>query len=183
MRWRAGVLLAASLIPLGAEPAGADPQVNGGMTIGGGVGDMRATPYGAFHLGLRGDVLFFRERNADMALGPYAELGTVAFSSFETGGGLSWLVPASTTLPFVLSAGGYARHTGPLSWEPGLATSLFFGSRSYNFHSAYALMLGGFLQMRYGLGDGRQADLILGLHVDLALLAWPWVYAYQSITR
>jgi hypothetical protein len=178
----AGLLVVASAF-VGEGVASADVQGNAGMTIGGGVADVRASPYAAFHLGVRGDLLFFRQRNADMALGPYVEVGTVAFNSFETGGGLSWLIPVSSTLPVILSAGSYGRHTGPFSWEPGIATSLFVGSRSYNFHSAYSLMLGGFLQARHGLGDGRQADLLLGVHADLALLAWPWIYAYQAIAH
>jgi hypothetical protein len=169
-------------VALGGE-ARADTQMSTALTMGGGVAEMRGATYGAFHLGAHGDVLFGRSRGSDMALGPYAELGTVAFNSFEMGGGLSWLLPVWTTVPFVVSGGAFARHTGPFDWEPGVAGRLFVGSRSYNFHSVYGLSLGGFVQLRHGLGDGKQSDLLFGVHVDLSLLAWPWVYAFQSITR
>ena len=76
-----------------------------------------------------------------------------------------------------------ARRAPGFSWEPGLATTLFFGSRSYNFHSWYNLGLGIFVQARYGLGDAKQGELIFGAQIDFALLAYPFIFAYEAIRR
>lgn len=176
-------ILAGAVLVLAPSIASADAQVNAGLTVGGGVAEMRDRPHAAFHLGLHGDVLFLRNRNSDMAIGPYVEASTYGFATAELGGGVSWLVPVSSSLPFIFSAGTFARNEHADGWEPGAAATIFFGSRSYNFHSTYGLMAGLFLQGRVGLANSRQADLLLGAHIDLSLLAWPWVYAFQAITR
>ncbi|MBX3185913.1 MAG: hypothetical protein KF819_02815 [Labilithrix sp.] len=168
---------------LAADAAEARPQVTSGLTMGGAFTDLRADngPRVAFHLGGRLDVLFLREGPRDMALGPYVELLTHAFDTFETGGGLAWLVPVGSTA-FVLSGGSFAR-TSRFGWEPGVAGTLFWGSRSYNYHSTYAVGVGLFAQTRYGLGDGKQADAVIGVQIDLQYLALPFMLAYQAIAR
>ena len=103
---------------------------------------------------------------------------TAAFDTFESGGGVAWLVPTGSTA-FVFSGGGFAR-TSRFGWEPGAAGTLFWGSRSFNFHSAYAVGVGLFAQGRYGLGDGKQADAIVGVQLDLEYLALPFVLVYQA---
>jgi hypothetical protein len=109
-----------------------------------------------------------------MAVGPYAEVITVAFESLEMGGGVEWLLPVFTGVPFVVSVGGHARY-GDEGWEPGIHSTLFVGSRSFNRGSAYGFALGGFAQGRYAFGDNRQGDVLLGVYVDLALFAVPFV--------
>lgn len=171
------VLSSAAMI---ARPAAADPQLSAGLTTGAGFTDMRATngPRVAYHLGGRFDVLLLRNRANTMALGPYIDVATAAFDTFEGGGGLEWLIPTGDSA-LILSGGAFAR-TSRFGWEPGLASTLFWGSRSYNYHSSYSLGLGLFLQGRYGLGDGRQADAILGVQVDLQYLALPFLFAYEA---
>ncbi len=142
-----------------------------------------AGPHGAFHLGARADVLFLRQRDREMAVGPYVDFVSEGFGTAEVGAGGEWLVPVWSTVPFVFSAGGVARKARGYAWEPGVAAGVFLGSRSYNFHSAYQLAGGLFLQGRYGFGDARQADLIAGLQVDLTLLAYPFVFLYQAVRR
>lgn len=158
-----------------ARPALADPQVSTGLTLGGGVSGLRqAPPFPSFHLGARGSVLFGRSKDDRMAAGFYAEALTVAFESFEPGGGLEWLLPLVAGLPFVLSAGGHARYSVD-GWEPGVHGALFVGSRSYNHSSAYGVAVGGFVQGRYAFGDARQGDVLIGLYVDSAILVLPFV--------
>jgi hypothetical protein len=168
---------------LASGSAGARPQVTSGLTMGGAFTDLRAenAPRFAFHLGGRLDLLLLREGPRDMAIGPYVELLTHAFDTFETGGGVAWLLPLGSTA-FVLSGGSFAR-TSRFGWEPGVAGTLFWGSRSYNYHSSYAVGLGLFAQTRYGLGDGRQADVVIGVQADLAYLALPFLYAYEAIAH
>lgn len=163
----------------------ARPQLSGGVTTGAALTDLRvgAGPRLAYHLGLRADLLFGRGRSADMALGPYVDVATAAFDTLETGGGLAWLFPAGSTA-FVLSAGGFARGARDLGWSPGLASNLFWGSRSYNFHGLYGLTVGLFAEGRYGLDPAiPQADAIVGARVDLAYLALPFLFAIEAVRR
>ena len=82
----------------------------------------------------------------------------------------------------MLSGGAFARSAG-FGLEPGVATTLFWGSRSYNYHSTYGLALGLFAQGRYGFGDGRQGDAVLGVQLDLAYVALPFLLAYEALRR
>ncbi len=173
-----------ALVTLLAAPARAEPQVSAGMTTGAALTDMRASngPRLAYHLGGRLDMLLLRDRAGTMALGPYVDVATAAFDTFETGGGLEWLVPTGDAA-LILSAGAFAR-TSRFGWEPGATGTVFWGSRSFNYHSTYSLGLGLFLQGRYGLsGAGRQADAILGVQIDLQYLALPFLFAYEAIAR
>ncbi|MBX3258990.1 MAG: hypothetical protein KIS78_18655 [Labilithrix sp.] len=173
-----------ALVTLLATRASAEPQLSAGMTTGAALTDLRASngPRLAYHLGGRFDVLLLRDRAGKMALGPYVDVATAAFDTFETGGGVEWLVPTGDAA-LILSAGAFAR-TSRFGWEPGATGTVFWGSRSFNYHSTYSLGLGLFLQGRYGLaGDGRQADAILGVQIDLQYLALPFLFAYEAIAR
>jgi hypothetical protein len=170
-------------IGLAASEAGAHPQMSGALTTGAALTDLRFErgPRLAYHLGGRFEALFFRESPRDMGIGPYVDVATHAFDTFEAGGGLSWMVPAGSTA-FVFSGGGFGRAAG-FGFEPGVAGTIFWGSRSYNYHSTYGIGLGLFAQGRYGFGDGKQADAILGAQIDLEYLALPFLLAYEAITR
>lgn len=156
-------------------PARADPQFSAGLTLGMGGSRLRGPdPIPAFHIGARADVLFLRRSDRSMAIGPYVEALSVAFETFEVGGGVSWLIPLGEHFPLVLSAGTHAR-AYPGGWEPGVHGMLFFGSRSYNFSSLYGMAGGLFVEGRWGLGDGQQADFLVGALVDFELLTLPFV--------
>jgi hypothetical protein len=161
----------------------ADPQVSSALTIGGGAVGLQSggRPVGVFHLGARADVLFLRSRDREMGIGPYIEVASEAFHSFEAGGGVDWLIPLSPAFPFVLSAGAAARNTPETGWEPGVATSLFWGSRGYNFHSWYGLSLGLFVEARYSLGPSHDTGIVGGLQTDLSFLAYPFLFIYGAL--
>lgn len=133
-------------------------------------------------MGLHADILFLRKRDSDFAIGPYVELLTVAFDTFEPGGGISWLIPMSEPIPLVLSAGAHARG-GPGGWFPGLSATIWAGSRSYNYSSPYGLAIGLFVEGRYGFGDARQADILGGLQIDGEIFALPFIFAYHGLFR
>jgi hypothetical protein len=116
-----------------------------------------------------------------MALGPYVDAGTASFHEFDAGGGIEWLVPTRDELPFVLSAGGFARNGAGRSWAPGLEGTLFFGSRSYNFHSLYGLAVGVFAQSRWIPSSPASMDLVFGVQLDAELLVLPLVFAYEAV--
>ena len=167
-----------------ARDAEARPQITSGVTSGAAFTDLRADngPRVAYHLGGRLDLLLGREGPRDMAVGPYLELTTAAFDTFEAGSGVAWLVPTGPTA-FVFSGGAFAR-TSRFGLEPGVAGTVFWGPRSHNYHSSYAVGAGLFAQGRYGLaGDGHQADVVVGVQLDLVYLALPWVFAYEAISR
>ena len=178
--WIAALLLA----PCGV--ARADPQVSFGVTAGDGITNLRdgSGPRNAFHAGIRGDLLFLRSRENQMAIGPYVEVLTERFNSLDMGGGIEWILPAFPAFPFVLSAGPFVRNAeGYGGYQPGVAAALFFGPRSYNFASVYGLANGIYVQTRYGLGDAKQADLLFGIQIDLAVLALPWIFTYEAIAH
>jgi hypothetical protein len=166
----------------------ATPQLSAGLTTGAALTDMRASngPRFAYHLGGRFDVLLVRDQPNRMAFGPYVDVATAAFDTFEGGGGLEWLIPAGDTA-FILSTGAFGR-TSRFGFEPGVAGTLFWGSRSFNYHAIYSLGLGLFAQGRYGLagdgiGSGKQADAIVGVQLDLEYLALPFLFAYEAISH
>jgi hypothetical protein len=180
-RLAAACLLAVIFAPRAAQ---ADTQIGSALTTGAVLTETRLSgkePYVAYHLGARADVLLLRSRAEQMAVGPYVDVATAGFDTFEWGGGLEWLVPAFDT-SLILSAGGFAR-TSSFGLEPGAEATIFWGARSFNYHSAYSPGLGLFLQGRYGFGDGRQGDAILGVQVDFEYLALPFLFAYEAIRR
>jgi hypothetical protein len=168
---------------LAATSAEAAPQASVGLTIGPAVTDLHTAPGVELHLGGRADLLFFRRREADMAVGPYVDLATAAFDTVEAGGGVEWLLPVTREVPFIVSVGALERHAPGLGWNPGIESTLFIGSRSYNFDSVYSICAGGFLQGRYGVGDSRQADIILGAQIDLEVFALPFIALYTALAH
>lgn len=165
-----------------AARAEAKPQISAGVTNGVALTDLRDEgPRVAYHLGARFDALFLRDKPSDMALGPYIDVATHAFDTIEAGGGVAWLVPVGSTA-LVLSSGPFARSAG-YGLEPGVASTLFWGSRSFNYHASYGIAAGLFAQGRYGFGDGRQGDAVFGVRLDLEYVALPFLLAYEAITR
>lgn len=181
----ARALAASSALILGlTSDARAEPQANVGMTIGGVIEDATPGPArGQVHWGGRADVLFFRSRGSDMALGPYVDAATASFHDFDAGGGLSWLLPVRDDLPFVLSGGFFERTGEGRRWEPGLEGTLFWGSRSYNFHSVYEIAVGLFAQTRYLPGSPEQQDVVVGFQMDGELMVLPPLLIYELLTH
>jgi hypothetical protein len=175
--------LAAVFGVLCARDADGDPQASVGLTVGGEVQNA-VGPSGAsesFHLGGRASVLFLRNRGADMAIGPYLDMATASFHSVDLGGGVEWLLPVRDDLPLVLSAGGFCRDGDGRSWSPGMEGTVFFGSRSYNFHSWYGLAAGLFAQSRWLPSSPSTLDLVFGVQIDGELLALPALLLYEAI--
>lgn len=171
---------AASLV----SRAAAEPQANLGVTAGvAGRGyEREAWDVTAFHLGLRTDVLFAREGTADFGIGPYAEVMTHAFDELQVGGGASFLMPIIDTFPLIASAGMYGRiGEDDFGFEPGIATNLFFGSRSYNFSANYVMAFGLDAGFRIGLGESEEMSFLIAAQVDAAFLVLPVVFLIDAI--
>lgn len=135
---------------------------------------------------LHADILFGRERNSDIGVGPYVEVATLGFEDLRLGGGGSLQLPIHHYVPAVLSLGGYAKYYSFSSdageegrWEPGLAADLFVGARSFNFHSDYVMVGGLSLGARYGLGDSEEVSFIIAAQIDTAALWLPGLFIYQ----
>jgi hypothetical protein len=168
-----------------ALPAQGDPQSTVGLTIGGaGVGpEGEFWDHAEFHLGMRGDVLFGRCDPTDFGVGPYVEIGTFAFDELQMGGGASLLLPIHEELPLIASFGAYGRVADDeFGGEPGVAGTLFWGTRSYNFHENYVLTAGLLFGWRQSLGDSRESHFWIAAQIDLAVLALPFV-ALVSLMR
>ncbi len=176
-----------------AAPARAEPQASVGLTAGAAVENLAGPtgPGGSLHLGGRADLLFLREGNRTMALGPYLDLATAGFRDLDAGGGLEWLVPLGENVALVPSAGAFARNGAGWSWAPGGEATVFLGSRSYNFHAPYGLASGVFLQARWLPGTGAAAagsngtrlDGVVGVQLDLELLALPVLWVWGAIAH
>jgi hypothetical protein len=179
----AALLVGALLVTVHAAPARAEPQATVGLTMGAAGAGLNRSIWQAtaFHLGVHGDVLFGREKNADFGIGPYAEVLTNGFDEIQFGGGVSGLLPVLDTFPIVLSAGAYGRAAaGGFGLEPGLAAEVFFGSRSFNFHAPYVMTAGLIGQMRYGLGPSKETSIVVGAQVDFAILTLPFVFLINA---
>jgi hypothetical protein len=181
----AGAALATAGSVAAARPARADPQASVGLTLGGAVQNVVAPQPagGALHLGGRGDVLLLRSRPGQAALGPYVDVATAGFHDFDLGAGAEALLPVTEDFPLVVSAGALARNGEGRTWAPGVEGTVFFGSRSYNFHSWYGLAIGLFAQSRWVPASPSTLDLVAGLQIDVQLLALPWIFAYEALTH
>lgn len=187
MRARDGRVGVATLVACAGlavcDVAWADPQANLGITTGLALQDV-AGPRSldpAFHVGGRADVLFLRSKPGQMALGPYADVATAGFTNVDAGAGLEWLLPVTTDMPLVLSAGAFARNGDGRSWAPGMEGTAFFGSRSFNFHSWYGLTVGLFVQGRWVPDPPATADVVIGLQLDAELFVLPALLLYGAL--
>ncbi len=168
---------------LASAIAHADPQASVGLTAGGVVEDAAGpeATRGAVHLGGRASILFLRNRGNEMAIGPYVDAATAGFRNLDLGGGGEWLLPVRDDLPIVLSAGAFWRAAQDRSSTPGVESTAFFGSRSYNFHSWYGLAAGVFVQSRWLPAFPAALDLVFGVQIDGEILALPVLLLYESL--
>lgn len=184
---------AATLLLASSTAWGAPPQFGLGVTVGaaGVAQEGRLWDETVMHLGARGDVLFGRDGPKGFGAGPYLEVLTHDFGELQAGGGASLLLPLTELFPIVLSAGGYLRipwqdDAGPLAGkshgvEPGVAGTLFFGTRSFNFHNAYEITVGVLGQARFGLGESRETSFVVAAQLDLAALWVPVVFIVNGL--
>jgi hypothetical protein len=108
-----------------------------------------------------------------MALGPYVDAASSGFRDVDIGTGIEWLIPLKDELPLVLSGGAFVRDGEGRSWSPGMEGTVFFGSRSYNFHSWYGLTAGLFVQTRWIPSPPDRVDVVFGVQLDAELLVMP----------
>jgi hypothetical protein len=178
---KSGAALAFAATLLASEAASASPQWNASALTGiCGLGaESSYWQRSCWYNGLRADVLFGRSRDSDFAIGPFTQLATAGFDDLRLSGGGSFLIPATSYFPLVLSASGYARHED--AWTPGISGWLFFGSRSYNFHSSYVMAGGLLFGIEHDVGGPKQNAIFVGAQIDGLILALPFIAAYQWI--
>jgi len=124
--------------------------------------------------------MFLRERDRAMGVGPYVDIGTTRFDTFDLGAGVEWLLPVTEHVPLVLSAGPFVRKDAT-GWRAGPAGTLFAGSRSLNFHSLYGLTAGVFVQARVIVDAAPRPEVLAGVQLDALLLALPFVLAVNAV--
>jgi hypothetical protein len=175
--------LATALLVAFAAPAHAEPQFSSALEVGAGpTTSTTRSPWG-FHLGARGDVLLLRSRDREMGVGPYVEVASERFATFDGGGGLEWLIPISTSFPVVLSGGGAAFVRPGAGWEPAVAAAMFVGSRGFNFDGSYGLTAGLFVRALRSFGDAPSTSVVVGAEIDLSLLAYPALFIYGALKK
>jgi hypothetical protein len=189
-----GALLAALAISCASAPAFAtSPQLGVGVTVGAaGVGQQgHIWDHTVMHLGARGDVMFGRNGPGTFGMGPYVEVMTHDFGELQTGAGASLLIPVLELYPIVVSGGGYLRVPwqapgGPLAdkhygVEPGVAATLFLGTRSFNYSNSYEITVGLIGQARFGLGESRETSFVVAAQLDMAAIWVPIVFIYHGV--
>ena len=181
----AAVLLALVLAWVGA-PARvlATPQVTSDLSVGGGARFVPGATPGVFSMALRADVLFGPPGPYVPRVGPFVSVRTDDFNDLVPAAGVSFLVPLTSTTPLVLSVGGAVDLTAPS--RAGVLGRLWWGSRSYNYHFAYGLTVGVWVEGRYlpAHGNGTDtADLIAGADFDLEVFSLPFILFYNWVAR
>lgn len=159
-----------------AQDAPARPQLN--LALLGGVAGVGTKEQGAWETSrlfaaFHADVLLGRNSTRSWGIGPMARVGTYGFSDAQAQLGASLLVPVHDYLPFVLTAGGYTRLTE--GREPGAFASLFWGTRSFNYHGSYVMAGGLVVEARATFGDQAERTVIIAGHADLQAIALPVV--------
>ena len=61
------------------------------------------------------------------------------------------------------------------------APELFWGTRSYNFHSNYGLSAGLLGEFRYGLGDSRETSIVIAAQIDVVAISLPFLFLINAI--
>lgn len=164
-----------------AAGARAHPQINAGLTVGGGALVAPSDRSEAlFHLGLHSDVVFGRDDPRDFGIGPYVEVLSADFVSLDTGAGITALLPIHDTFPMLVS-GGAAWSFREGDDDVVLAARIAWGSRSYNYHAVYGLAALVFASARFGIDSGT-VEIIGGASLDLAILVLPFVGLYTWIS-
>jgi hypothetical protein len=172
----AAAVLSASTVGMAQDPppAPSRAQANVGLDAGlAGVGSGSFWSETRLLVGARGDVLFGRNNPAAFGYGPMLGVATYGFKDISFQGGGSLLLPVHDYLPFVLSAGPYVRKDD--AWEPGAFGTLFWGTRSFNYHSNYGMAAGLQIEGRVGFGDSRERTILLAVHLDAEAMALPVV--------
>lgn len=181
MQARAAGVAVVLAVAAGAWNARAEPQANVAATVGlAGRGSGEVWEETRLHLGARSDVLFGRSRNLDVGWGPYVE-GMTSLDDVSVGAGVSVLLPVHAYLPVVTSGGGYGWNGPDGGWEPGVSGQVFWGSRSFNYHSWYVMAGGISVQGRVGLGDTKERTVIVAAHLDGEILALPVLLLIGSL--
>ncbi len=175
--------LVALPLVLTSIPSRADPQTTTGLTIGatGRGANHKFWDKTAFHLGVRSDVLFGRSNVTNFGFGPYAEFMTNAFDDAQLGVGGVALLPIIDGFPIVMSAGAYGRYSLRYGIEPGVAGSIFWGARSFNYNGAYNMAGGLLAQFRYGLGPSGETAIIISAQLDVVALSLPIQFLINAI--
>lgn len=154
--------------------ANAGPQISTGVQLGVAGVSAEGSPwqYTNFYGAVHGDVLFGRDSPLDVGIGPYAMVATSGFDDFRFGAGGSVLLPIHPDLPPVLSLGAYGRSSEP-EWSVGVSGRMFWGLRSYNYHSVYGLAAGLFGGVDVDVTSQNQVTIVIGAQVDNEFLILP----------
>ncbi|MCU0654604.1 MAG: hypothetical protein MUF64_04720 [Polyangiaceae bacterium] len=175
-------LLLALLVAPGLAHAQASPpswQANGGLQLGvAGQGRGAFWDETLFHGGIRADLLWGRKDPFTWGYGPMVGVSTQHFRDVNLAAGGSVLIPVSEYLPVVVQAGPYLRLQEGA--HPGVFGSLFWGSRSFNYHGNYGMAAGVVVEGRLGLDQEKERAVIVAAHLDAQVLTLPFVFLFNA---
>ena len=167
----APLLVALSL--LAPARALATPQFTSALGVGGGARTTSAQGFvGVFSMALRADVLFGARTPYAARVGPFVSLRSDAFEDLTAAAGVSVQVPVSEAFPIVVSLGGAVDFTASPA-RPAVLARLWWGTRSYNYHSPYGLAIGVWVEARRFFDDAQTTDVVGGVDIDLEVFALP----------
>ncbi len=170
------------LAPRAAAAQGWDAKISSRLTLGGGayVAEQTPSPWPLFELGLRSDVLFGEARPARVRFGPALDFRSEDFRTFEVAGGLAVLLPVDRGFAFTLTGGG-GWGARPQGRDGPLALGVIaFGWRPYDYFSAYAWGIDGYVSTRVQLNEPRVWEITVGVEVDCGILfAIPFMFLYE----
>jgi len=92
------------------------------------------------------------------------------------------LLPITSTFPIVVSAAAVLDFAAATDRLGGLAR-LWWGTRSYNYHSAYGLTAGVWVEARYFPAIQGAGDVIAGIDIDLEVFSLGWILLYNWIAH
>lgn len=173
--------------PQATEPVGPPPRApfefTAQISAGGGALFAPGQPVsGVFALGWRADMLFLRNSPRAFGLGPALAVRVDHFRDVVPSLGLSVLLPVTEAFPVVLT-GAFAMRYDGTSWAPGGSARAWFGMRSHNYHSVYALCFGLWAEARVMAQPQSTVDFVAGIDLDLQTLAIPFIALYVELFR
>jgi|GEM_PF-2937079 len=150
----------------------AGPEAGGGF----GIDDEGAVGEGIAWLAFGAGVQLLRSISRDPGLGFALRVGTRDFLDVAVLAGVEGLLPVFDAFPVVLSAGaGFDAPAAEGLWY----ARFWWGVRSHNQLSPYAVAFGVFVEYQRGFDGSREPVLLFGGTVDGFALVWPFLWLYE----
>lgn len=167
-----------------AASARADARFSARLGTGGGAALVRGSPAdGLFEARLVADLLLGARRADHVRAGPFLDVRTGDFTTFEAALGGTLALPLGGSFVLAPSVGvGLATRRREDDGALGLAR-LWLGYRPYNYLFGYGYGLGFYVDARAGLGGPARWEITGGVEVDLQfVIGIPILFLYTWLS-